>query len=339
MRAFSFSNRVIGALLGKMSNHAISRKSMGGILSVILSELFNCGHPDLGAERTQIYSVTGNSNDHLLWTAKDYREFLSLWLEQEKTKKPHVSLSSVARKLAMDSSLLGRILQGERHLATSRIQPVCDLTGLVGNQAEYFRHLVLHGKSKSAREAQACFERMQELRRIAPVPLDDAQESYWDKWIHVALRSLLVCGNFQDEWAALGNLLHPPQNPTAVKSAMKSLERMGMIAKDSDGFWRPVEPYVRDKQGSQTRALRNFHRQSILLALDALEKVPTSRRNISSVSVTLDEFGYQELVRMIEDLRGRALTRSSKILRPDRVVQLSLLLVPLAGRYLKTAPE
>jgi uncharacterized protein (TIGR02147 family) len=283
--------------------------------------------------------VTGNSNDHLLWTAKDYREFLSLWLDQEKARKPHVSLSSIARKLAMDSSLLGRILQGERHLATSRIQPVCDLTGLVGNQAEYFRHLVLHGKSKSAREAQACFERMQELRRIAPVALDDAQESYWDKWIHVALRSLLVCGNFQDDWVALGNLLHPPQSPTAVKSAMKSLERMGMIAKDSDGFWRPVEPYVRDKQGSQTRALRNFHRQSILLALDALEKVPTSRRNISSVSVTLDEFGYQELVRMIEDLRGRALTRSSKILRPDRVVQLSLLLVPLAGRYLKAAPE
>lgn len=276
-------------------------------------------------------------NDELLWTAKDYREFLARWLEHEKALRPNLSLTNLARKLAIDSSLLGKIFQGERHLATSRIQPMCDLTGLVGNQAEYFRHLVLHAKSKTAREAQACFERMQELRRIAPVPLDDAQESYWDKWIHVALRSLLVCGNFTDQWDALGLLLHPSQSPAAVKSAMKTLARLGMIAKDPDGFWRPVEPFVRDRQGSQTRALRNFHRQSLLLALDALENLPPSQRNISSVAVTVDESEYGELVRIIEDLRSRALTRASKVARPDRVVQINLQLVPLAGRHLRRA--
>lgn len=268
-------------------------------------------------------------NDQLLWTAKDYREFLLLWLEREKAVRPNLSLTILARKLAIDPSLLGKIIQGERHLATSRIQPVCDMAGLVGNQAEYFRHLVLHAKSKTAREAQACFERMQELRRIAPVPLDDAQESYWDKWIHVALRSHLMCGNFRDDWEKLGELLHPRQNASTVETAMRTLRRLGMIGKDADGYWRPIEPFVRDKQGSQTRALRNFHRQSLLLALDALENIPATQRNISSVAITVDDAEYAELVRMIEDLRSRALTRASKIERPQRVVQLNLQLFPL----------
>ncbi|HNY30882.1 MAG TPA: TIGR02147 family protein [Fibrobacteria bacterium] len=277
------------------------------------------------------------NSDALLWEAKGYREFLAAWYEREKCRRPSLTMAVLGRRLALDPSLLGKIVQGERHLATSRIQPVCDLVGLRGEQAEYFRHMVLFAKSKTAREAQACFERMQELRRVAPVELDDTQETYWDRWIQVALRSLLTCGNFGDDWARLGLLLHPPQEAATVRSAMKTLERLGMIAKNAEGFWQPVEPFVRDRQGSQTRALRNFHRQSILLALEAMEKLPTSRRNISSVVLAVDQEVYQDLVGMIEDLRSRALTRSTRSLRPDRVVQLGLQLVPLGG--LATQPR
>lgn len=267
--------------------------------------------------------------DEHLWTAIGYREFLAGWFEREKAHRPGLSLTLLGRKLSMDPSLLGKIFQAERHLATSRIQPICDLVGLSGSRAEYFRHLVLHAKSKTAREAQACFERMQELRRIAPVPLEDAQESYWDKWVHVALRSFLICGDFGDDWGALGAMLCPPQKSSAVKSAMTTLERLGMIRKDSQGFWRPTEPFVRDRQGSQTRALRNFHRQSLLLAIDALERLDPSLRNISSVAITLDEAEYASVVGMIEDFRSRVLTRAAKVEQPDRVVQLNLQLVPL----------
>jgi uncharacterized protein (TIGR02147 family) len=272
--------------------------------------------------------------DAILWTAKGYREFLAAWLERERDRRPSFSIRMVAKRLALDPSLLGKILLGERHLATSRIQPVCDLVGLEGNQAEYFRHLVLHAKSKTAREAQACFERLQELRRIAPVPLADAQESYWDKWIHIALRSLLTCGDFKDDWVGMGDLLHPRQGAKAVKTAMAALERMGMVVKDESGFWRTAEPFVKNAPGTQARALRNFHRQSLLLAIDAIEGLDPAERNLSSATVTVDDAEYAELVAMIADLRSRALTRSAKVERPTKVVQLSLQLVPLAGHGL-----
>ena len=284
-----------------------------------------------------IVPMHGASMDDILWTAKGYREFLATWLAREQERRPSFSIRLMGKRLALDPSLLGKILQGERHLATSRIQPVCDLVGLAGNQAEYFRHLVLHAKSKTAREAQACFERLQELRRIAPLPLADAQESYWEKWIHIALRSLLTCGNFRDDWAAMGKLLHPRQSAKAVKAAMKTLETLGMAVKDEGGFWRTADAFVKNAPGTQARALRNFHRQSLLLAVDALEGLEPAERNISSVTVTVDEAEYAELVAMLADLRSRALTRSAKVERPTKVVQLNLQLVPVAGYGIRDA--
>jgi len=270
-----------------------------------------------------------------LWSSRDYREFLRGWFERTRERRPSFSIRSLARRLAIDGSLLGRIFQGERHLATSRIQPVCDVVGLAGERAEYFRHMVLFAKSKTAREAQALFARMQELRRVAPTPLTDTQESYWDSWVHVALRSLLTCGDFGDDWVELGGLLHPPQPPRIVKAAMASLSRMGMVTKDERGFWRPSTQFVKERTGAHTRALRNFHRQSLLLATDAIEGVDPSRRNISSATVAVDEAKYEELVRLVDELRLKALTLAEATPAPMQVVQVAIQIVPLAGRGIR----
>lgn len=274
-----------------------------------------------------------------LWNASDYRAVLRTWFDAKKLANASYSLGVMGKRLAVDPSLLGKILQGERHLATSRIQPVCDLLELVGDAAEFFRCLVLHAKSKTAREAQAQFERMQELRRIAPLPLGDAQATYWDTWVHVALRSLLSCGDFGDEWERLGSLLHPRQSAATVRKAMRVLESLGMVRKDGRGVWRLCDPFVKDGAGTPVRALRSFHRQSLLLAVEALEGLPPSRRHLSSSTLAIDDEGYRELVQLVEDLRQRALVRTSRVERPTRVVQLAVQLVPLGGVDPLRSPE
>jgi len=274
-----------------------------------------------------------------LWSATGYREFLRDWFEAKKLAQGSYSLAVMGRSLAVDQSLLWRILQGERHLATSRIQPVCDLLGLETEAAEFFRCLVLHAKSKTAREAQAQFERMQALRRIAPVPLSDTHATYWDTWIHVALRSLLSCGDFKDEWQRMGDLLHPRQKAATVRKAMGTLAGLGMVGKDASGHWRLTDPFVKDGAGTPVRALRNFHRQGLLLALEAIEGLPPSKRHLGSSTVAIDAREQARLVRQIEDLLLGALTQASQVEHPDRVVQLAVQLVPLAGKAVHDRTE
>lgn len=267
----------------------------------------------------------------MLWETKDYRKFLLVWFEAEKIRNPRASLSSIGSRLNLDPTLLGRIMQGERHLATSRIQMVCDLIGLKGDLSDYFRHLVLLAKSKSAREAQACQDRLRDLRRVMPSTLSHDQESFWDSWVNVALYTVVACDSFGDEWEVLGSLLQPPQSPDLVKSAMETLERLGMISKSEGGIWQPSHRFVRDRRADQSRSLRNFHRQNLLLALHSLDNIPVADRNVSSVTIAIDAPAYHDLLQMIEGLRAKAMSRSEKVIASDQVVQLNIQMFPLTS--------
>lgn len=264
-----------------------------------------------------------------LWTAVDYRSFLREWLETERARRPAVSLRWMAQKLVMDPSLLSKVLAQERHLSHSRVQPVCDLLDLQGAEAEYFRLCVHYAKAKGHREAQACFARMAELRRVSPVPLDDVQVAYWESWIHVALRSLLSCGRFADEWERMGAMLRPRQSARKVRDAVQLLERIGLAVRGEDGIWQVRDAFLRDGSPAQAPMVRHFHRQSLLLSLEAIESLPKELRDLSSLTVSIPPEGYPRIVEMIRDFRARVLAAVSGMDSPDRVYQLSLQLVPL----------
>ena len=260
----------------------------------------------------------------------DYRAFLREWFSEEKERRPVLSYRWMGQKLLMDASLLAKIFGGERHLSASRVQPVLDMVGLSGLEAEYLRILVQYGKSKSAKESQVCFAKLAELRRVAPVAIDDSQASYWDSWVNVAVRSLVSCGAFKDEWERIGSFLRPQVSGAKVREAVAILADLGFVEKDADGFWRVREPFLRDGKGPQTRALRHFHRQSLLLAVEAIENTPIDKRDISSVTVSIPESGYAEISEMVRDFRSRLLTAVSRMQGPDRVYQVSIQAIPLA---------
>lgn len=265
-----------------------------------------------------------------LWTTTDYRVFLRNWLEDRKRSRSSVSLRWMAQRLSMDASLLSRILSQERHLSHSRIQPVCDLLHLEGAPAEYFRNLVHYAKAKSARESQACFSRMVQLRRVSAQPLDDVQAAYWESWIHVALRSLLACDRFKDEWERLGARLRPRQTGRRTRDAVLLLERLGLARRDQDGFWVVEETFLRDGSPAQAPMVRHFHRQSLHLAMESIESLPKDLRDLSSLTVSMPPEAYPQLTEMIRDFRSKVLSLIAGMKNPDRVYQLNLQLVPLA---------
>lgn len=268
------------------------------------------------------------SND--LWTTTDYRIFLRDWLDAEKASRPTASLRWMARRLSMDPSLLSKIFAQERHLSHSRVQTVCDLLKLPSAEAEYFRQLVHYAKSKGHREAQVCFTRMAELRRVSPVPLDDVQVAYWESWIHPALRSLLACGDYMDDWEAMGKLLRPRQSARKIRQAMGLLERIGLIRKDADGIWQARDHFLRDGSSAQAPMIRHFHRQSMMLALESIESIPKELRDLSSLTVSIPSDGYPRLTEMIRDFRARLLATVAEMRECDSVYQLNLQLFPLA---------
>ncbi len=267
-----------------------------------------------------------------VWSHTDYRRWMRAWLEAERERRPSVVSSRwMALRLSLDPSLLSKILAGERHLSPSRVDPVCDLAGLKGDEAEYFRLLVQYAKAKGHRESQACFQRMAQLRKVSPVPLHGLQSAYWQRWENVAIRELMSTGTVEDDPGSIGRKLRPPVGARRVRQALSTLEELGLASKDADGIWRRTEPFLRDGPEVDPETLRHFHRQNLLMAAEAIEAVPKELRDLSSLTFTLPPEGYARIVELLRDFRTKVLaTISGMDTSPDRVYQLGFQLVPKA---------
>jgi len=265
-----------------------------------------------------------------VYVHSDYRGFLREWYAEEKSRCQNLSFRWIEQRTATDHSLLSKIFAGERHVSAARIQALVDLCGLAGLEADYFRLLVQYGKSKSAKEAQHCFAKLVELRRVSPVPLEESQAVFWDSWVHVGLRALVTCGRFDDDFDAMGALLHPRVPGAQVRKALATLSELGFVERAPEGHWRIREPFVKGTSAAQGRALRHFHRQTLLLAADSVEGLPPDLRDLSSVTVSIPASGYEELRSLVRDFRSRVLTAVSRMKDPDRVYQVSVQMVPLA---------
>ncbi|MBK9575474.1 MAG: TIGR02147 family protein [Fibrobacteres bacterium] len=259
----------------------------------------------------------------------DYRLWLRDWLARARIARPLVVSSRwMAMQLNMDQTLVSKILVGERHLSHSRIQAMCDLVGLSGDEAEYFRQMVHYAKSKDHKEAQVCFQKMVALRGVCPSPLESHQSRYWERWETIALRELVACGNFRDEWERMGELLRPKVSAKRVRESMSLLAELGLAAKDPAGIWRQCEPFVRDGQSVDPSVLRHFHRQSLLLSADAIEAVPGPQRDISAVTVSVPLDGYPALVEAVREFRTKLLSLVSGMREPEIVCHVGIQVVP-----------
>lgn len=266
-----------------------------------------------------------------IWSHTDYRKWMRAWLESQRLARPSVVSSRwMALRLSIDPSLLSKILAAERHLATSHIEPICELTGLSGDEAEYFRILVQYGKAKGHKEAQSCFRRMAQLRKISPVPLEGVQSAYWQNWENVAIRELLSCGDVKDDPEAIGRRIRPTLSPRRVRQSLSTLSELGLATLDERGIWRRTEPFLRDGPNVDPAVLRHFHKEGLLLAAEAIESIPKELRDLSSLTLAIPENGYPQVVELLKEFRQRILATISGMDKPDRVYQLGLHLIPRA---------
>ncbi|HNY31148.1 MAG TPA: TIGR02147 family protein [Fibrobacteria bacterium] len=266
-----------------------------------------------------------------IWVFTDYRKWMRHWLDAERAARPSVVSSRwMALRLGMDPSLLSKILAAERHIATSQVEPICEVTGLTGDQAEYFRILVQYGKAKSHKEAQSCFRRMAGLRKVSPVPLEGVHSAYWQSWENVAIRELMSCGDVKDDPEAIGRRLRPTVSGRRVRQSLSILADLGLATLDQRGVWRRTEPFLRDGPNVDPAVLRHFHKEGLLLAAEAIESLPKELRDLSSLTLAIPQDGYPQLVEILKEFRERILATISGMDKPDRVYQLGLHLIPRA---------
>jgi uncharacterized protein (TIGR02147 family) len=265
-----------------------------------------------------------------IYTYYDYRQFINDFYHEKKASNPIYSYRYIAGKVGIDHALIVKILQGKRHVSTEKIEDFATFLGLSSRQKEYFRILVTFGKAKNNEERKLYFEKLLGFSEISERQIDSVQYEFYQHWYYTAIREILNILKFKDDYQKLSETVHPPISISEAKKAVKILINLGMVVPDENGYYRLTDQFVTTGENWQSIAVRSFQKDACKLAASAIDSVPKDERDISTVTVSLNEEGVNRIRESLAVLRREIIDIAASCHPVDRACQINLQLFPIS---------
>ena len=261
----------------------------------------------------------------------DYRAFLRDTYTVRKAEGRGFSYRAFSKRAGLASpNHLKRVIDGERSLTPAMAVRYATALGLAGDQSSGFLDLVALGEAETDAERNAAYERLQSSRGYRKAQkLELAHAAYHATWYVPAVRELVGATGFRPDPAWIARHLLPAITVAEAAKALETLLELGLVERTPEGGLRQTDAVV--TTGPETRGLhvRNYHRALLERAAAAMEIVPNTERDISSLTFTADDETLGEVKRRIQAFRRDLIAYVTE--RPGaRVVQLNLQLFPLS---------
>ncbi len=262
----------------------------------------------------------------------DYRQFIKEYIADRKVTDAYFSYRFLAPRIGIDHSLLIRIAGGKRHIGDSMIASLATAMKLPSRESRYFEMLVRFCKTEDREKKAEVFEKLAKMRQMRTKVLLADQFEYFKSWHHVAIRSLIDCSRFSGDFQNLTARLNPSIAVTEVKRSVALLTRLGLITKDECGVYSVSEHHITTGSEWSGLAIAAFQRDVIALSALSLDRDPKERRDISSLTMSVDEACFAEIKQMLKACREQIIRRVDAIPSgtTDRVYQLNLQFIPLS---------
>lgn len=254
---------------------------------------------------------------------KDFHQFKTVqgWLEYhlaERVKKnPRYSLRAFSQAVGLSPSFLSRILSGKRTLSLKAALKLADALNLNPNERKALLEKSISDKPKlENNEVEESFEITRDIFAVI------------SEWYHFGIASLLNLKEFKEDnkWIAKELGIRPLE----VKLAIERLLRLGVFNRDEEGKLKRSHENFSVKS-EMSSAIRIFQREILEKAIESLEKDSIDERDITSITMAIDEKNIPKAKSEIEKFRKRL----SKLLekgKKTRVYNLGIHLIPLSRK-------
>lgn len=260
----------------------------------------------------------------------DYRKYLSHWFDESKAHNSFVSYRYIAGKVRLDASFLVKVFQGQMHLSKKSIAVFADFLRLSGKEREYFQHLVFFGRAKDPHETQLFFDKLVSLQPHAVKILDADKYQFFNKWYTITVYELLRFYPFKGDYRSLARKVLPPISASQAKEAVEVLERLEFIQKRDDGTYLVKDAAISTGEKWLSAAIRNYQKQTIELAIGALDSIPQELRDISTMTLSLSKETFATVRERIMTLRRELHEIAKNDLQLDGVYQINFLVFPVS---------
>lgn len=261
----------------------------------------------------------------------DYRAYLKDAYEERKSEFAFYSYRMMAESFGLFPSNVFRILHGEAHLPARCQSRALEVLELSGRSAEYFQLLISYARERSVKARNEILEKALALRDVSRKPLEDRELEYFENWWVAVVRALLEVTKGRAVPGEIAGLLAPSVKEVEVRAALDLLEELKLVKKADSGRLLPAEAHLTAGGEAKAKAVHRFQRQILSLAAESLERFPPRVRDVSTLTLSMDERTFGEIRELIRECRRQIQKRVEDSKTPDRVMQLAMAFFPAAA--------
>ncbi len=263
----------------------------------------------------------------------DYRKFLKDYYDFQKKNQSSFSYRQFSKIAGFKSpNFLKLVMESQRNLSKSGILKFSTALKLNKNQSEYFYHLVLMNQSEKDHEKEIHYK---SLTKIAPhtkrKSLGMDAHRYCSHWIYPVLREMIELNIFEEDPYWIARRLNFQVSIPEIRSALKFLIDEEYIKRTSSDTLEVAEKILTTPDEIASLSYRNYHRQMLHQAEEALNTIPLEDREFGSVTFILPENAIQELKERIKQFRQEIhhwAVEQSSTNNGELVTQLNIQLYP-----------
>jgi uncharacterized protein (TIGR02147 family) len=231
----------------------------------------------------------------------------------------------------MDSSYVIKVLQGSLHISAKKINGFIKLLELGETEAEYFETLVHFGRAKTERQRKLYFEKLFSLSSVNAQRIEPHQYEFFQKWYYSAVWAIINCMPFKGDFHALADMCIPAITVWDAKRAVRLLVKLGLIAKEVDGNYHTTNQNLTTGWKWYSHAIESNQCDMIRLAGEAIGRFSKETRDISTVTMGIDEKALPEIREHIRQFRSSLINIANSHAGKGRVYQLNIQFFPLSA--------
>jgi uncharacterized protein (TIGR02147 family) len=260
----------------------------------------------------------------------DYRAYLKDAYEERKGESSFYSYRMMAESFGLFPSNIFRIIHGEGHIPARCQSRALEFLGLTGRAAEYFLLLISYARERSTKAKGEILEKAMTLRDVERRPIEGKELEYFTHWWTAVLRALLEITDGRAVPVELANCLTPAISPSEVEKSLTLLSELGLVKKASSGRLLPTQAHLTAGGPAKAQAVRHFQSQILSLASEALERFKPDDRDISTLTLSMDESAFREIRELVRECRRQIQKRVEECHHSDRVLHLAMAFFPAA---------
>ncbi len=237
-------------------------------------------------------------------------DFLNAELRRRLRANPQYSLRSFAQSLKMSPGALSEILRERRGLGLKAVPRIARSIGLNESEAKHLLSLAQQSKTqllKGQIEGTG-------LKGKDQGAVPEEVFSLVSEWYHFAILNLLDCEGFRWESNWISSRLGISK--LQAKMAMELLLKLKLVERKGGRIQGCNSELVTSSE-IPSRAIRNYHRQLLEKAIQALEDQSVEDREISGIGFAVDRAKIASMKKEIIEFQNRILTKYSTGKRTD----------------------